>query len=273
MTGDAHIPEETLALYALEALDQAESAAVRAHLAGCEACRTKLAVAAGDLALVAMSVDQHPLPEGARERFLNRIGAAQKSGGAAIPAVDPPVIPISRPARRAAAWPAWLAAAAMLLVSVGLGVEVRTLSRQLDATAQQLDAQTIESRHAHEVLDLLTAPAAQHVVLTAGKTQPAPSARAVYLASRGALLLEASNLKPLPANKTYELWVIPASGAAPIPAGLFQPDATGSASVVMPQIPAGVAAKAFGVTIENAGGAATPTLPIILAGAAPAAGE
>jgi hypothetical protein len=272
MTDNAHIPEETLALYALQALDQAESAAVRAHSVGCAECRAELARLEGDLALVAMSADQHPVPAGARERFLNRIGhrtnVAQKNEPATVISIE------SRaPARRSVAWPAWLAAAAMLFIAIGLGFEVHTLSRQLDATAQQLAEQTVESRHAHEVLDLLTAPAAQHITLTAGQTPPAPSARAVYLASRGALVLEANNLKPLPPSKAYELWVIPASGAAPIPAGLFWPDAAGSASVVMPRIPAGVAAKAFGVTIENDNGSATPTLPIVLAGATPAAGE
>ncbi|MGB6744971.1 MAG: anti-sigma factor [Terracidiphilus sp.] len=275
MTEIAHIPEETLALYALQALSTEESAAVRLHLAGCDACRAELAKASGDLALVAMSVEQHPLPAGARQRFLNRIDDRIVAPETAVAPVIPITRPISSstPARRTAAWPAWLAAAAMLLVSIGLGMKIRTLSRQLDATSQALAAQAVESRHAHEVLDLLTAPAAQHVLLTAGKTPPAPSARAVYLAARGALVLEASNLKPLPANKTYELWVIPASGAAPIPAGLFEPDASGSASVVMPQIPPGVSAKAFGVTIENTGGSATPTLPIVLAGAPPATGE
>jgi anti-sigma-K factor RskA len=117
------------------------------------------------------------------------------------------------------------------------------------------------------VLDLLTAPEAQHVLLTAQKTSPAPAARAVYAASRGALLLEASNLKPLPEGKTYELWVIPANGSAPIPAGRFWPDAAGSASLVLPKIPEGVLAKAFGVTIEKNEGSATPTAPIVLSGA------
>jgi anti-sigma-K factor RskA len=71
---------------------------------------------------------------------------------------------------------------------------------------------------------------------------------------------------PLPPNKTYELWVIPADGTAPIPAGTFQPDSHGMASVLLPNLPAGIQAKAFGVTMENAGGATTPTLPILLTG-------
>jgi len=55
---------------------------------------------------------------------------------------------------------------------------------------------------------------------------------------------------------------------------MFRPDASGSGSVVMPpMIPAGTAAKAFAVTIENEGGSSTPTMPIIISGAAPSAGE
>jgi anti-sigma-K factor RskA len=38
------------------------------------------------------------------------------------------------------------------------------------------------------------------------------------------------------------------------------------ASVLLPNLPKGVSAKAFGVTMENAGGSTTPTLPILLAG-------
>ncbi|MGH9594994.1 MAG: anti-sigma factor domain-containing protein, partial [Bryobacteraceae bacterium] len=92
---------------------------------------------------------------------------------------------------------------------------------------------------------------------------------AIYLPERGGLILQASKMGPLPEDKAYELWVIPANGKAPIPAGVFRPDATGNASVVLPQLPVGVAAKAFGVTIERAEGSASPTLPIILSGAAP----
>jgi len=66
--------------------------------------------------------------------------------------------------------------------------------------------------------------------------------------------------------------LIPAvAGQSPIPAGTFRPDARGNASVIMPTLPKGVEAKAFGVTVEDEGGASTPTLPIILVGAA--AGE
>ena len=36
--------------------------------------------------------------------------------------------------------------------------------------------------------------------------------------------------------------------------------------VILPDLPKGVPAKSFGVTIEDSGGAQTPTMPIIMAG-------
>ena len=278
MTDDRHISQEELALHAMQALTSEESAAVRLHLLECAECRERLAEMAGDLALVAMSVEQHAVPEGARQRFIDRIATSRPESQQPVRA---PVVPIIREKKssRPASWIPWAAVAAMLIISVALGVTIFVLNQELqteDALLQKeerlIRARNAENLKARALLDVLTAPGAQRVLLTAGKTPPAPSARAVYLASRGALVLQASNMQPLPGNKTYELWVIPTSGA-PVPAGLFRPDSTGSASVVLPAIPRGVQAKAFGITIENAGGSNTPTAPIILSGAAPAAGE
>jgi hypothetical protein len=275
MTDGRHISQEDLALYAMQALSLEESAPIRVHLAECSVCRAEAAALSGDLALVAMSVEQQPVPAGARQRFLDRIAAdAADAKPASKSAISSPVIAIDspRPARRVATWIPWTAVAAMILISVALQWQIRSLNKELQDSSAQLAEQKASSARAREVLDVLTAPAAQRVILAAAKTPPAPTARAIYLPSRGALILQASNLAAIPEGKTYELWVIPATGA-PIPAGLFRPDASGSASVVLPELPKGVQAKAFGVTIENAGGATTPTAPIVLSGAAPAAGE
>ena len=59
-----------------------ESASIRAHLQTCAQCRTELAQVCGDLALLGLAVEQQPLPEGARDRFLQRIASS--------PAVQPP---------------------------------------------------------------------------------------------------------------------------------------------------------------------------------------
>lgn len=265
MKNGAHIPHEDLALYAMQSLGTAESAAIREHVEECALCRASLAEISGDLSLVAMSVDLQPVPEGARQRFLRRIGAED--------AAAEKVVQMPQAAKRRTAWIPWAAAAVLALVAVALGARLYLANTQLQQQSALIAAQTAESRRAHEVMELLTAPLAQHVELTSAQARPEPTARAVYLASRGTLILEASNLKPVDADKTYELWLIPANGKAPIPAGVFRPDAAGTASVVLPPLPAGVQAKAFGVTVEKAGGSAVPTLPIVLSGTAPAAGD
>lgn len=268
---NGHISQEDLTLYAMQALSQEEDAGIRSHLLGCEACRAELASVTGDVALVAFGVDQQPLPGGARQRFLEKIAAPSRSGPRSE---GDAVIPIDRiPPRSRAGWLPWIAAAALLLLCVSMGVQIQRLNDKLQAGATLTARLTATNAHAQEVLDVLTAPAAQRVLLTAAKTPPAPSGRAVYLAARGGLIFQANNLARVADDKTYELWVIPANGSAPIPAGLFRPDAAGNASVVLPPLPAGVPAKAFGVTLENAGGATTPTAPILLSGAAAASGE
>jgi anti-sigma-K factor RskA len=234
-------------------------------------CRSELARLQGDLALVALSADQHPLPAGARERFVQRIAGKIRSTPPVSKRAEP--VPIDRsPKFRGAGWSGWIAAAAVLMVAVGLGFEVTQLRARLHESESRIAVLEAGKSRADQVAEVLTAPTAQKVLLSAPKTPPSPTGRVVYLPSRGELILQANNLAPVPAGKTYELWVIPADGSAPVPAGLFRPDAAGNGSVVLPSIPQGVIAKAFGVTMEDAVGSKTPTAPILLAGAVPASG-
>lgn len=136
-------------------------------------------------------------------------------------------------------------------------------------TAQEAQLTTEQAARAQRVLQLLTNPSAMQVVLhltPAGSASTKPEGRASYDAQRGELVFVASHLKPIQSNKTYQLWLLPASGAAPVSAGVFRPDAKGNASIVLPQLPKNVPVKGFGVTIENSGGSTSPTMPIVLAG-------
>ncbi len=162
----------------------------------------------------------------------------------------------------------WAAAFALLALAGYLGNQNQKLNDLLNNDKGEIGKLSASAARADEVLETLTSPEAKQVTLTEGKGAPPPTGRTSYLAGKGALVFVGNNLRPIPAGKTYELWIIPADGKAPIPAGLFRPDDHGSASVVLPKLPEGVPAKAFGVTIENAEGAATPTMPIVLSGAA-----
>lgn len=262
MTSNQHISQEDLALHALQALSEGDAAAARAHLDHCALCRDEFAKFAGDVAMIGLSVPKHPVPAGARERFLSRIAADASDRTHTVKQEKRgQVLPFPRHA-----WIPWAAAAVFAIVAISLFVRDIALNKELDDASNQVAKLSDQSAHARQVLDLLTSHSAQRVLLTASKASIEPNGRAVYLADSGSLVFQANDLKQLASDKTYELWVIPVNGK-PIPAGLFRPDATGNASVVLPPLPKGVPAKAFGVTIEQAAGSETPTAPIILSGA------
>jgi hypothetical protein len=139
----------------------------------------------------------------------------------------------------------------------------------LKSTLASADSQAAKSARELEELRRVAAPIiapeTQRVTLVSAKAPPQPQGKAFYLRSRSSLVFLANNMPPLPLQKAYELWLIPVSGA-PIPAGVFKPDAHGSASVVNPALPAGVEAKAFAITVENEAGASAPTMPIVMMG-------
>jgi anti-sigma-K factor RskA len=114
------------------------------------------------------------------------------------------------------------------------------------------------------VLDLLTSPDTLKVALVAAEARPAPQGKAFYHPSRG-LVFYATDLPVLPPHQTYQLWLVPHKGN-PISAGTFDVDAKGNGSVVLPSLPSGVAAKAFAVTVEPAGGVPQPTGEKVLIG-------
>jgi Anti-sigma-K factor rskA len=165
-------------------------------------------------------------------------------------------------------WIGWAAAAGLALSTGSLYREREALRSAVTQQSEQIDHLTADAAAARQVLDTMTDTTAMRVTLTTKGAPALPQGKATYVANKGSLIFLASNLAPLQPAKTYELWLIPAAaGQNPIPAGTFHPDEHGNANVILPQLPKGVEAKAFGVTIEDEGGAATPTLPIILVGA------
>ena len=252
---------------------------VRLHLQECPECSAEAAQLRSDFALVAISVEQVSPPEAAKERLMQAAGihpSASTGKSASVKTFPKPVQQKSgsqgiaaAPARRmnpALIWGGWVAAIVCLFYAVHVRDVNRNMKNRLAIEIAQLNQTNAAAERAREVVEVLTSPESQRVALVSAHAQPEPSGDAVYLKNRGALVFTASHLIPLPPNKAYELWVIPANGSAPIPAGTFQPDAQGMASVLLPNLPKGVQAKAFGVTMENVGGSTTPTLPILLAG-------
>ena len=278
MTPDLHPDLDEMIQYCMGTLDAASAERLRAHAEQCAECRAEIARMQKELALASMAVPQVAPPAGAKNRLFAAAGldlpqTSQTAGMLAgktaetTPVADGKVVSIeSRRTSPVLTWAGWIAAAACLFYAVQVREANQGMLQQLRTETAQIVQSKDSSARAKEVMEVLSSPQAQRVTLVAAHAKPEPSGHAVYLPSRGALVFTASNLHPLPANKTYELWVIPANGSNPVPAGTFQPDAKGMASVLLPNLPHGIQAKAFGVTMENAGGASKPTMPILLAG-------
>lgn len=256
---------EALALYAMGALDDPQDlAALQAHLGTCGECRRELDALRADMALLALSATGPQPPARSRQRLLSAI--------AAEPRLERRVTQRYAVGRLRPRWFSFAPVVVMLLLAVFslllwrdvrntrflLRVE-RAKIQQMQAEIAQKDKELSEKK---VVADLLHAPDAWPLTLVSVKTPPQPQMKMIYSRQKGSLLLMASNAPLLPEDKIYELWLLPADGSAPMPAGWFKPDKQGNGMIFHTMTTAGIDAKGFAVTIERAGGSQTPTMPI-----------
>jgi anti-sigma-K factor RskA len=247
---------DDLALYALDALRGEARTKLDQHLATCAACRLELEQLRGDTALLALSATGPRPPQRARQRLLETVAREPRTA----------VVAQTVPRRGWWGWLGWAATAAVVIFALSLWKENFALRATLASARSEVAENARQLEELRRIAAPIIEPEAQRVTLVAAKTPPQPQGKAFYLRSRNSLIFLASNMPALPPQKAYELWLIPTHGN-PIPAGVFKPDAHGSASLVNPPLPAGTEAKAFAVTLENEAGSATPTTPILMMGA------
>jgi anti-sigma-K factor RskA len=269
MNDKLHIAETDLTLYAMGALPADEMKRAEAHLQWCARCTEEVRQTTLALAAYAQTTPETPLPDGAKARFMARLKESPQGVAEFEKRAEPAKAP-----KESSIWskvfgtgwsPVLAGAFAILLVAVGVDdLQKRAEIGPLLHAAQK---GTIDSAQLDQLMELLASPQAKRVALHPGPvTAPPPEGRVTYAARTGKLLLTASNLAPLPAGKTYELWILMPDGKKPIPAGTFAPDSSGNAAMILADVPTGLAVQGFGVTIEKAGGAQTPTMPIVLSG-------
>lgn len=250
--------DEDLDLYALGALDPEERVAFESHLKECGRCKQNLAAAEERVGLLGLAVPMLEPPARVRTALLER--ARQ----------GPRAAPIAATSKRSrfTLWHepvvAWAFAVVVAAIALTLGTRNYRLQHRLDAMEQEMRAHQTAVAHDRSVAELLISPETQRVVLKQATEPLHPEGRVYYHPNRG-LLFYASNLPAAPTDHTYQLWLVPAEGA-PISAGVFQPNAKGDASVILPKLPSGVAAKAFAVTVEPSGGVPEPSGPKVLIG-------
>lgn len=256
---EQHVNPEDPDLYALGALDGEEKRAFEMHVRACAACAAELAAARERVAVLGLAVPPVAPPPSAKEALMRRARAER------------PPVAVSAAARRRFGWltPVFAAAAVIFATLAGwLWTRDQHDMQQIHALESQLEiAQTRSMEIANAAADtdrILGAPGTIHVALA---QQPGgPAGRAGVLCNpRLGMVAAAVQLAPAPADKSYQLWLVPASGA-PVSLGVFS--AAESTATLSAHIPQGIVPKAFAVTVEPRGGMPQPTGPKVLVGAA-----
>jgi anti-sigma-K factor RskA len=269
MTGMDHdAVREAAGLYALGALPPDERALFEAHVSTCDECRRDVRAFGEVVDALPFALPQVDPPPALRSRVLAAAGA---DGSRSVV----PLAPV-RPGRPFV-WAAWLSAAAMLVVAIGLGaytvrlrhrvsgleVVLREAIARLDRSESQLASATRDAERAQLRLAVLTAQDMKQVELAGQAPAPRAAGRAFLSASNG-LLFAASQLPPLPAGRTYQVWFL--TPGAPISAGLIKPDQTGRVTAAFEVPPGAASPSGLAVSIEPDGGVPAPTGALYLVG-------
>jgi len=242
---------EWVELYALGVLEGEELDSLESHLAaGCDECDAALADSRRVVAELALVLPPVAAPPSVKERLFERVrrDATGRRG--------------SRGAFTS--WP-WLAAAACLLVAVGLGFAVRRLSGRLDAEIASRASADRELDRIRAAMQSLSGPTTRFVSLTGRGPAATAQARAFLDAGRGRLFLYVYDLPPPPPGRTYQLWLI-AGKNPPVSCGVFEVAPNGQGRLDGEPLAPFEGAVTVAVTEEPAGGVPQPTGPMVLVG-------
>ena len=149
------------------------------------------------------------------------------------------------------------------------------VSGELDAraarlTEQQRQVAELSDRleRAQRQLDFVTAPGVIVARVSGTPAMPGIEGNAFVGADvPRRVQLSVSKLTPPAAGKTYQFWVIPeGDGKAPVSIGVFAVGADGAAKIDLPLPATPTPPKVLAISLEPAGGTASPTGPIVATG-------
>jgi anti-sigma-K factor RskA len=275
--------QERAAAYALGALDDNEAKEFEVSLRVDPELRAlvrELRSVAEALAGTAPALEP---PAAVKARVLLEIDERRPAGAKRapeLPTAVPTAVPISAPPPAPARpWIPWAIAAAMALLSLAFYLQSASLRTQLAAQAGHINelmasaelarAESSDLRQTVAKLRESNRLASFRIALLDSLLAAAPKTIAVSVWDNerqdGVFIVR--NLKPLPSDKDYQLWIIDPKYPSPVDAGVFQVDAKGNVREdFRAKLPIQTANQ-FAVTIERKGGAAVPnTKEMVLAG-------
>jgi hypothetical protein len=264
-------------LYVLGALDEAEAAAVREHLATCLESHAEFDELGGVVPylLEDPSIELVEPPAALGDRIMAAAAAdvAERTAPAAertTPAAIPFPTADERDARAERTRPRtspleWAFRIAAVVAIVVLGAWNLRLTSQVNDLQQQADASERFRAAVVTVLDIAAQPGSQTAILE--PQEPGGPRGLAAVASDGSIQFAMQDLAPTSGSQVYETWAI-VGEAAPVPLGHFTVDASGTTSFTSRQGP-----TEPGITVavsrEPGAGATTPT-EVVSAGKATA---
>ena len=281
-----HVFAESVAGYALGALDPAERREFEAHLPTCAECQAQLremrrvahAIDLGVPAVVAPAslkartmahaTAQPQEPPGVAPAPLRgtATGARSTTGVLDRPRPKGPLPSWVRLALAASAVLFVLSAAyaALLHLQVGsLRQAVTDASNEADRLRDELLARRDDIARLVLTTNVLSAPDVQRVALSGQDAAPAASGFAYWSRTHG-IVFNAQQLPALDPSRVYQLWVVSAGQVHS--AGIFRVGSTGAGTLSAP-LPANVSiVEAVAVSLEPDPGVPVRTGPVVLMG-------
>jgi anti-sigma-K factor RskA len=260
---EQHANPEDFDLYALGALDGKEQEQFETHLRACTVCRSELALAHERALLLGLAATPLNPPPSIKSALMQRVRAERPIAARRITPNQPRIM--SWGMRFSLAF----ASAAVILAIATTWLWQQNQQRQgkIQSLQAELSAAKANSERsaaqAQAVTEVVGAPDTVQVTLLQQAGGPPGQARVLYNARMG-LVIYSGEIAPEPADKSYQLWLVPSSGA-PVNAGLVAASQQNEANVV--HLQQGLVAKAFAITLEPRGGRPQPTGPKVLIGA------
>jgi anti-sigma-K factor RskA len=246
--------------YALGVLEGDERAELDAHLArACSECMPGVAQARWVVAQLALSAPDVQPPAALRGKIMDAVKRSADTASAVAP-LDKP-----KPSAQRAMFPAWawVAAAALALVT---GYTIRQMNNQNEQLAQlrkQMKLATMQNQALQNQLDMdrmvamvMMSPDSMPLKLMPNdKNMPTVHA---YLHPHMGVAITADQMPSMPSARTLQLWFVPKTGK-PVSVAIFRPDAMGQIALVAPVHMPPNEIAALAVTDEPAGGSPQPT--------------
>jgi len=252
---EQHANPEDFDLYALGALDGDEKQRFEAHLRSCAACGQQLAAARQHTALLGLSAEPVNPPPHVKSSLMEKV----KAEGVATAKKSVPETPKKIRWGLRFSLGFGLATAVLAIATFELAKQDLERGKQM----KQLEAQVAQDTVAMQAMGQVAgAPDTSMTTLLEQAGEPPGQAHVMYNARMG-MAVYSGQIAPAPADKSYQLWLVPASGA-PVSAGLVAPNQ--ESGIVVVHVTPGMVAKAFAVTMEPLGGEPQPTGPKVLIG-------